>query len=405
MDNLKNELGFITIHEILDNQNNQVGDFQSRIEEERFESELQRESLNELYEKVNKMKRMLGEEELEKVSSIEISLESINHKIELDSEKTKFNQLNEEEIIISSVAGIVSVIIDTMLVGVPNVEKVLGGQEKFTGSTLTKMIRNFGESSLGDFTKQLEKEFKVPYDKSLNSDGLTPNNHRLKSLSHDPFFGLFFSFFDFLFNTTTYVNNKGSLSFQINTSKSYKPINLFKSVYYFMGHILSDMYTARGIPIPGFFMSQFFVDEAGFESLAKKAEGLYKDGYDLRHLQSMMVPGVIIDLIITVYMDIKDDFENESLMPQAHKEIKELDRTIKKEKMMIVANSISASGNLVKFISPVGNFNPASLNVLTWYRFLDSSVQAIRIAGRDTSTEHAISNREIINKNWEKLKG
>ncbi len=35
------------------------------------------------------------------------------------------------------------------------------------------------------------------------------------------------------------------------------------SVFYYIGHIVSDLFTARGLPIPGFFLTQFFTGEAG----------------------------------------------------------------------------------------------------------------------------------------------
>ena len=336
------------------------------------------------------------EKELEKINII--ILEKLDNLTEY-----KDDALTRNDILIGSLAGIVGVVLDVFMVGTPNIEKIYQKGEVFNGSKLTEMIRNLSESSISPFLKTLEGKFNVPYDLSISKDGLLPDNHRLKSLSHDPFFGLFFSLFDFVFKTTTYINKNGNLVIKPNITKSYEPINLYKSVYYFIGHILSDVSTARGIPIPGFFLTQVFTEEKFGSDIAENAEQMYKNGYDLRHLTSMQLAYEIKKLVINMYLDLTNDAVEESMLNAYHKESYRLQRTIKKEKINLIANSITVTGNVVKFLAPPNSGNPAALNVVEWYKFLHSSINNLNRATRSKDVEQIDHNRDTIDSNWDKL--
>jgi hypothetical protein len=101
---------------------------------------------------------------------------------------------------------------------------------------------------------------------------LTPNNHRLRSFAHDPFLGLFFAVVDIILGTTTCVNNDSKFTILVNTKKASTEQKWLVAIYY-IGHIVSDISTARGIPILGFFLTQFFQTEVNDSSIAKIAGG------------------------------------------------------------------------------------------------------------------------------------
>lgn len=279
-------------------------------------------------------------------------------------------KLSTVDIAISSLAGIIAIVIDAFLVGTPEVVKIYKGGERFDGSLLTAAIRKFGDGPLKGFTDRLSEVCKVPYDISAIKDGMYPQNHRLRSLSHDPLLGLFFSVFDIIMNTTTFVDNAGYLRIVPNDGFSRSKIEMAFPVVYYLGHIISDLFTARGIPIPGFFLTQFFTGgDSSDSSIAGIAEEMYLDGYDMRHLASMSMPVAAKNIIIDAYLKLSEPAMITSHLPLWEREKLEMDDALKREKMNLA--------------------------------FLRSSVVMAKASVRDKSTEEVICNRQHINLAWE----
>ena len=316
----------------------------------------------------------------------------------------KFPKLSNTDVIISSLAGIIAVAIDIFLVGTPEVVKIYKSGENFDGSILTKAIKKLGDSPLGNLCSKLETICKVPYDTSVVKDGMYPQNHRLRSLSHDPFFGLFFSVFDIIMNTTTFIDNSGCLRVLPNFTHPTSITKKLLNILYFIGHIISDVFTARGIPVPGFFLTQFFTSGSSDNSIARIAESMYLDGYDLRHFASMSTPVIIKDIIINLYLKLIDKADNFTPLPLAAREKEIIDANLKKEKMHFIANSIAVSGNVVKFFAPPYSCNPCSINAPEWLAFIKSGVNMLRAQFRDFSAEETLENRVDIDAMWEKLR-
>lgn len=311
-------------------------------------------------------------------------------------------KLSTVDIAISSLAGIIAIVIDAFLVGTPEVVKIYKGGERFDGSLLTAAIRKFGDGPLKGFTDRLSEVCKVPYDISAIKDGMYPQNHRLRSLSHDPLLGLFFSVFDIIMNTTTFVDNAGYLRIVPNDGFSRSKTEMAFPVVYYLGHIISDLFTARGIPIPGFFLTQFFTGgDSSDSSIAGIAEEMYLDGYDMRHLASMSMPVAAKNIIIDAYLKLSEPAMITSHLPLWEREKLEMDDALKREKMNFIANSVAVSGNTVKFFANYSN--PASLNAPEWLAFLRSSIVMAKAFARDLSTEEVIRNRQDINSVWDEL--
>lgn len=131
---------------------------------------------------------------------------------EFDNVKySKFPKLSIQDNIVCGLVGILSALIDVIFVGTPEVVKIYRGGENFDGSILTKALRkigNDGNSNLSQIFQWFSDKCKVPYDIPLKKDVLTPNNHRLRSFAHDPFFGLLFAVADIILGTTTCINDE-----------------------------------------------------------------------------------------------------------------------------------------------------------------------------------------------------
>lgn len=374
----------------------------------------QREEMNSLIARVNKLNKDSGisSEAIESLviaerNKLNESLDALLDVQLSDSKSTKFPKLTNNDVIIASISGLIAVAIDVLLVGTPDMVKVYpGGTEQLDGSVLTKVVRRLSNETLSGLGNELSKIVKVPYDISVNKGGnypgISPNNHRLKSLSHDPFFGLFFAIFDIVFNTFTFIDDLGNLRVTVSDINRKKTQEKFLAVFFYIGHIISDLHTSRGIPVPGFFLTQFFTTGNSEQSFAIEAEKMYKNGYDLRHMTSMSVTKFAREMIIDFYLSLIEE-SNTSNMPIADKERIILNNTLIRDKMMFVSNSISVTGNAIKFFSPPYSCNPNSLNAVEWFSFLTNSISIIKANNRDTTGEQTLVNRDEINKSWSNL--
>lgn len=336
--------------------------------------------------------------------SLEIDQQIIEYAGKEEFEFRKLPKLTPMDTTISILAGLLSVLIDVVFVGTPEVVKTWKEGEKLEGSILTEKLRQIGKNNDSIATKVLSwlsDKCTVPYDISAKSGVVTPNNHRLRSLSHDPLLGLFFAVVDIWLGTTIAIDDAGVLRI-INNPKEQAKAQKFLPVIYYFGHIISDFHTARGIPVPGFFLTQFFAGGDSNSTIARIAEGMYKDGYDLRHLASMSVPVGVKNMLINLYLELirKDQPQ---IMGIAEREKFELDHKLKKYKMKFYADAIATSGNLVKFISPPDSGNPNAINVVQWMSLVKNGAAMLAAVGRDTSAEEVMYNRQQIDRKWEEL--
>lgn len=377
---------------------------------QREDAQAQREAMNELMRRVqnlaNEWKAQIPDMqqlETQDVLDINLSLDRLLEENNLDTKAPLFPKLTTEDVIISSVAGLIATVLDVMFVGTPEIVKIWKGKDRFDGSILTAAIRNLADGPIGGFAEQLSQICKVPYDISIVKDGMMPNNHRLRSLAHDPFFGLFFAVFDITFGTTTFIDNSGSLRIIRSPSNNKNFTEKLLAVFFYIGHIISDLFTPRGIPIPGFFLTQFFTDGAPNESVAKIAQNMYLDGYDMRHLVSMNVPVMAKDIILTSYLRLMGHDTALIVEPIAAKETRLLNDELRKTKMMFIADSIALGGNMIKFFLPPSCCNPCSLNTAEWFAFLHSSIGMAYGACREMDTEQAMHHRREIDRRWDAL--
>lgn len=154
--------------------------------------------------------------------------------------------------------------------------------------------------------------------------------------------------------------------------KKYPNQEKYLAVFYYIGHIISDVCTARGIPVPGFCLTQFFTAGGRDDSLAKIAERMYLDGYDLRHLVSTAVPVAIKNLLIDAYLSLTRT-PDELFLPVAEQERQKLNAKLKREKMLFISDIVGSSGNAVKFLLPPNCGNPCALNLSQWFELIRRS--------------------------------
>ena len=324
---------------------------------------------------------------------------------EVISEKNSFDvRLAPEDLIVGITAGIVASIIDIVFVGTPEIVKIYKGGENFDGSIFTSALRKVGNGNdqLSKMLKWLSDKCKVPYDISLKQGVANPNNHRLRNFAHDPLIGVLFATADILLGTATMVDNNGKLCI-LKNKNDYPVYEKYLSLLYYLGHLLSDVCTARGLPVPGFILTQFFTGDGKEDSIAKKAEQMYKDGYDLRHLGSMVTPIFVKNLIIEIYINFLRLPKYTSITSIAEKEIERNQEIIYKYKLRIVSDAVACSGNILKFFLPPTMGNITALNLPEWISVIQNTVVSLEYQLRDRTVEDVLTNRGSIDSMWQQL--
>lgn len=312
--------------------------------------------------------------------------------------------------------GVIGAVVDMLFVKIPSDTKYLNQFEQ-KGSEITKWLKTLGvgeDGKLNDFFKGLEQATKVSFDASTKNNlgnyneeisGFYPKTHRLMSLGHDPFYGLIFGLLDMLNGNITFIDSKGVI--HSVAIEKYQEVALKEKVFapfIWLGHILSDICTKMGIPIPGWGFTQLLQFGSFGENkrtIADVTRYMYLEGYDLRHFATMgVVPGVI-DLCTKVYFKItlaeKDSY---SLLYQQN--LNEVHDRIRLQKILFMSHSVATSSNILKVFMYHGN--PTALNFNEILIFIKHSIEMMRIQQRKTDAEKVIRNRNRINEGWKKFK-
>lgn len=260
-------------------------------------------------------------------------------------------------------AGVIGSLVDIFLVRIPTTMNVgtFAGQE---GSKLTEWLRSL--KFPGSWQEWLEKAAKVPYD---NTGG---SLHRIDSLGHCPVLGWIFGVADILRGSSTSVKG-GQLLMQLTGTPLEE--GLVGAIIRQFIHLLSDVATARGLPVP-FAPLARLLDFGSFKGPTGKAHTIsqmsawmYHHGYDLRHMITMGTTPASIEIILRAYLMIRHYCEKGEV-PFL------LARDPKYRSMLLSAHAIACAGNAGKVALMQGN--PLAVNYAEWLaliRYLAPSIK------------------------------
>ena len=363
-----------------------------------------------LEERVKRLYSMVGCDNFEKIN--EASKNCLQNPIDIDNKIYFPDELSSVDLIMSCIAGGLAVLIDFLVVKIPKTTRIVrNGQEIIQeGSPLTELIRSIGFDENGktsSWVKVLEKYFNVPFDKSIISGekGFYPKSHRLYSLAHDPSpSGLLWAIKDILCGTTSYIDKVGNLKMVPSNPATIKSKLLIPIIWF--GHIISDIFTKAGIPIPG----ACFLRTLQFGSFGDKRrtlgeiiEYMYLNGYDVRHLATMSTSNAVIEIILRIYHCLTRDFINPLGKPSALIQADKAMVEHRLSKMRFYSYTIAACGNIGKMA--VYQWNPTALNLAIWAEFLRTAIKEYEKSfGSESQYIKAIKQRELINSSFENLK-
>ena len=324
--------------------------------------------------------------------------------------KDKISQsyaLNKVDLLVSCLAGGISFLVDFLIVKTPNKIKIDG--TSIEGSPLTNLMKQIGLTEDNKATKwvnNLEKWFHVDYDPSIkeNVKGMGPQNHRIFSLGHDPsIMGLIWGVKDIVFGTFSYINKDGVLCIDKVTEADL--IKIFYAPFVWLGHLISDLFTKAGLPIPGGCVLRTLqfgnLDEQN-RTVGELVKHMYTSGYDLRHFAVASICNVVIELIIRVYMFLIGDIKVESEQILYEEEYNHIKNYRKKHKLLIISYAVASCGNIAKLAAYQGA--PNAINLPIWYGLIKEAIVQFSILTNNSNIAiEAIENRHLIDERFAML--
>ncbi len=284
--------------------------------------------------------------------------------------------------------------IDIFLVALPKDINFLG--KDYKGSPITEKLKEVtvswykgnDKSKFGQWMyKQLNglQDFaKVSYDASMNNskkgidiDGLCPNYHRVMSMGHDPILAFIVGVIDIMQGTVTAIDKNGVVQVvQVYAGKD-SAFYLFEALLKVFCHLLSDICTSTGLPVPFMALLEcitgktpFILDKSGEKvSCTELVRVLYKNGYDMRHMLTMGIEPFFIEFCIRTYYNL---YYFDSLIDLD----KDFRHKIKKTSMLTLTHSIAMSGDVLKMW--INGWNPAAFNYTEFLTLVITVIRALK---------------------------
>jgi hypothetical protein len=161
--------------------------------------------------------------------------------------------------------------------------------------------------------------------------------------------------------------------------KASSPFEAISRVYI---HLLSDVGTSAGLPVP--FMALFNKAQIGAIgedklNVAELVKGMYGQGYDFRHFCSMSISVMIIEVVVRVSYFAMRRAEGSTVTDAMPVELGHA-RKPKLATMLFLAHSASAAINAGKVAFTK---NPLDINYPQWLSFARYSVKQLKWVLRD----------------------
>ena len=178
-----------------------------------------------------------------------------------------------------------------------------------------------------DLSHKLSESFRIgSADTSMKgrlesfSGKLSPYNHRLKELSHDPVLGFIFGVHDMMNNSCTIIEDGRITTYKSAQANDFGE-NIFYAVGRMFGHLTSDINAPsasgnRGMGLPAPFMgllSTLRGVSINGESVGANIEYMYLSGYDMRQFTVSSVPVAIMEILLRALWVIKGVNEGKTL--------------------------------------------------------------------------------------------
>ncbi|MDR1953723.1 MAG: hypothetical protein LBQ21_04510 [Clostridiales Family XIII bacterium] len=324
---------------------------------------------------------------------------------QLNEEFNAVHRLDKVDVLIPAIAGILGGAVDCVFSGFVKAES----GKNIPGTLSDNVQKLFDKALPPDKIKELEKLAKTTYDAQDNRnttiyiDTLSTDFHRFLELGHDPILGFVFGVLDMLRGTMTTIDYKGKFVVQLMENYSdRKAANLFEAISTVFVHMLSDVNTPAGLPVP--FMALFNTLQLGSIgeeklNIAEMVKSMYGQGYDFRHFCSMSIPVMITEVIVRVSYFVKRLHEGHSFADSVPVGTNHTKKP-KLGTMLFIAHSASTAINAGKVAFTE---NPLNINYAQWLAFARCSVKQLQWVLRDKPNLRHKCVMDILNEQWDVL--
>lgn len=302
--------------------------------------------------------------------------------LQLNAEFNQLHMLDKYDVAICASAGILSGVIDLLLVGIP--QKTPDGLK---GGSLSNYVRDWFDKKFSeDEMEKLanSKVSKVPYDAQDNRNtteyvqGLSAYYHRLLSLGHDPLLGLLFGVMDILTGRMTTIDKTGKVVSQVmDNYADRKESDVFAAIAKQIIHFKSDITTSMGLPAPMmalFNLLQFGSIGEEEQTIAEIVQGMYFEGYDFIHFCSMSIPVMITEVVIRLGYGIKQIKEGNTIKESIPFSLNR-EKHPKLSTMLFIGHSAATAINTGKVYFTK---NPMAINYPQWIAFAKYSYSQLK---------------------------
>ncbi|MBK9296020.1 MAG: hypothetical protein IPN02_03920 [Candidatus Microthrix sp.] len=227
---------------------------------------------------------------------------------------------------------------------------------------------------------------KTAYDRVANLPepvvGLSGRTHRVQTLGHDPLLGMMFGTLDIMGGTMTAVPRGGGLQIMDNGDPLTNP---FLALTKQIAHLLSDVFTHDGLPLPGW-VGLATVKAGSFGPMDQSVGGIaQKHVYERLRLCDLltMMTGVGALKVLRSYWGLRRRFDEEweaSTDIQGHVAGSTgLTDHPRFAAMSLTAHGVATAANVGKIVFTDGN--PLALNYAQWAAFLSSFSNGLNSRG------------------------
>ncbi|MDF9823765.1 hypothetical protein M2475_000112 [Breznakia sp. PF5-3] len=291
----------------------------------------------------------------------------------LNIDYNNIHKLDKIDITICATAGILGVVVDILLIGIPKKTP-----EGLKGGPLSNYVRDWFNQRFPEVEMEKlsnSKVSKVSFDAQDNRHtteyvtGLSAYYHRLLSLGHDPILGLIFGVYDILTDKMTTIDKTGKMVSQVMENYAdRKESDIFAAIAKQIIHFKSDITTSMGLPAP--LMALFNLLQFGSigeeeQIIAEIVQGMYYEGYDFIHFCSMSIPTMIIEVIIRLGYGIKRIKEGNSIKDSIPFSLNR-EKHPKLSTMLFIGHSAATAVNAGKVYFTK---NPMAINYPQWITF------------------------------------
>ncbi len=302
----------------------------------------------------------------------------------LNEEFNQIHRLDEVDVAIGALAGMVGATVDLLMVGIPQKTP-----EGLKAGPLSNFIRDYFDKKFPE--EEMEKlanskVSKVPFDAQDNRnttthvEGLSAYYHRLLSLGHDPVLGFLFGVADILTGRMTTIDKSGKIVSQVMENYAdRKETEIFKALAKQIAHFKSDVTTSMGLPAP--FMSLFNLLQFGNigdydQTIAEIVQGMYYEGYDFIHFCSMSIPAMLVEVIVRLGYAFKRINEGYSIKESIPVSLNR-NKHPKLATILFLGHSAATAVNAGKVVF---TDNPLAINYAQWIAFTKYSYSQLKWA-------------------------